>query len=186
MEKKSTSLYALLGVLSLGPHSGYEIKKLIEQSLAHFWQEGYGQIYPNLKRLVELELATVELKRQDGKPDKKVYTITDLGENQLKDWLQTPVEQLPKEKHEILLKLFFGKNVDTLDNIAHVTLYQQRMEKVLIVYRQIEKALQISDDNDLDNVYQLMTVRNGIFHAKATLDWCEETIEVLKKLSEKR
>lgn len=184
MIKKSKSLYALLGILSLGPHSGYEIKKLIEQSLAHFWQEGYGQIYPNLKRLVDSELATVELKRQDGKPDKKVYTITVLGEIQLKDWLQTPVQQLPKEKHELLLKLFFGQNVDVRENIAHVSLYQQRMEEVLEVYRHIETTLQSSDNDNLDNVYQLITLRNGIFHARAALDWCEETKEVLKGLTE--
>lgn len=180
MIKKSKSLYALLGILSLGPHSGYEIKKLIEQSLNHFWQEGYGQIYPNLKRLVELDLATVELKRQDGKPDKKVYTITNLGRTHLKNWLQTPIQELPKEKHEILLKLFFGQNVSAEDNIAHVTLYQQRMEEVLEVYAHIETTLQNYDDKQPDTIYQLITVRNGIYHARAALAWCDETIEILK------
>lgn len=182
MANESKSLYALLGVLSLGPHSGYEIKKLIEHSLAHFWQEGYGQIYPNLKRLVDRELATVQLERQEGKPDKKVYTITTLGKTRLQEWLQAPIAQLPKEKHEILLKLFFGRNVDIKDNIAHIKLYQQRMEELFNIYRNVEKTLRANDHHNLDAMYQLITVRNGIYHAQAALDWCDETIDVLTKV----
>lgn len=184
MVNESKSLYALLGVLSLGPHSGYEMKKLMEQSLAHFWQEGYGQIYPNLKRLVAKELATVQLIRQEGKPDKKVYTITDLGETRLKEWLRIPIAQLPKEKHEILLKLFFGQNVDIADNIAHIELYQQRMEAIHNTYQQIEEMLRTTDDNNLDTMYQLITVRNGMYHTRAALDWCDETIGLLTKANE--
>jgi hypothetical protein len=44
--RATTSRYALLGMLSLGPGSGYDLKKRIEGSLAHFWSESYGQIYP--------------------------------------------------------------------------------------------------------------------------------------------
>jgi len=40
---QSTSSFAILGVLSLGAMSGYDVKKLIERSIAHFWNESYGQ-----------------------------------------------------------------------------------------------------------------------------------------------
>src|SRR6267378_1332508 len=40
---------ALLGLLSLGSMSGYDIRQLISQSIGHFWSESYGQIYPGLK-----------------------------------------------------------------------------------------------------------------------------------------
>ena len=49
--RASTSRFAILGVLSLGAMSGYDVKKLIERSIAHFWNESYGQIYPSLNRL---------------------------------------------------------------------------------------------------------------------------------------
>ena len=42
---------ALLGLLSLGPMSGYDIRQLIPRSIGYFWNESYGQIYPGLKRL---------------------------------------------------------------------------------------------------------------------------------------
>ncbi|MGH9601902.1 MAG: PadR family transcriptional regulator, partial [Terriglobales bacterium] len=47
----NTTRFALLGLLSLGPQSGYDLKKRMEQSIAHFWSESYGQIYPTLRRL---------------------------------------------------------------------------------------------------------------------------------------
>src|SRR5690606_31454678 len=101
MARENKSLYALLGILSLRPRSGYEIKKLIEQSLIHFWREGYGQIYPNLKKLVAQGFATVHTEEQSGKPDKMVYTITEKGREQLLLWLKKPIRQLPPEKNEL-------------------------------------------------------------------------------------
>jgi hypothetical protein len=42
----STTPYAILGLLSIEPMSGYDIRANLEESLAHFWSESYGQIYP--------------------------------------------------------------------------------------------------------------------------------------------
>lgn len=182
MKRESKSLYALLGVLSLEPQSGYEIKKWIEKSLAHFWQEGYGQIYPNLKRLVHDGLATVYTERQEGKPDKKIYTITTNGRRQLQDWLKSPIQKLPQEKHEILLKLFFGHMVDIDANLAHVTLHQERMSDILQTYRNIEEILRKGERNNPEVAYQLITVRSGILTAEAVIEWCKETIKTLNDL----
>lgn len=182
MARENKSLFALLGILSLGPQSGYEIKQLIEESLAHFWQEGYGQIYPNLKKLVEKGLATVRTEHQDGKPDKKIYTLTDAGKQELNAWLKTPIEALPKEKHEILLKLFFGRNVPVDDNLSHVKRHQDRMHELFSIYKHVEERLQKNGSENLDTVYHLITVRSGILTAKAVLAWCAETIETLQDL----
>jgi len=45
------SRYALLGMLSLQPMSGYDLKKFTEWGTANFWQENYAQIYPMLRQL---------------------------------------------------------------------------------------------------------------------------------------
>ena len=50
--ERTTTAEALLGMLSLGPMSGYEIRQPIEESIGNFWRESFGQIYPTLKRLV--------------------------------------------------------------------------------------------------------------------------------------
>jgi DNA-binding PadR family transcriptional regulator len=69
-----------LGVLSGGEASGYEIKKDIEEGLfSHFIDASYGSIYPALTQLAGEGLVTVRAEEQTGKPDKKVYAITEAG-----------------------------------------------------------------------------------------------------------
>lgn len=52
MAKSGNTMFAVLGVLTKGVYSGYDIKKHFSGSLHHFWSESYGQIYPALKELV--------------------------------------------------------------------------------------------------------------------------------------
>ena len=69
-----------LGILSVGEASGYEIKKDIEEGMfSHFIEASFGSIYPALTQLAGEGLVTVRAEEQTGKPDKKVYAITDKG-----------------------------------------------------------------------------------------------------------
>src|SRR5260370_28739340 len=88
--RANTSRYAILGGLSLGPRSGYDVKKLIEASIAHFWSESYGQIYPILNRLAAEGLAARRREKQRGKPDRHVYSLTPRGREELQPWLRPP------------------------------------------------------------------------------------------------
>jgi PadR family transcriptional regulator AphA len=90
--KENKSKYALLGILSMCPGSGYDIKKFMEQSTSNFWSESYGQIYPILKQLVEAGLATSHTEKQEGRPERYVYTLTDKGHEELRRWLTEPIE----------------------------------------------------------------------------------------------
>lgn len=68
-----------LGMLSDGAASGYDLKKHFESTFGHFFSAGYGSIYPALSSLADHGLVTCECIPQDGKPDRKVYEITDDG-----------------------------------------------------------------------------------------------------------
>src|SRR5713101_9932570 len=72
MSKENKSRYAILGILSQGPMSGYAIKKFIEASISNFWNESYGQIYPILKQLSEEGLTSTHAEKQEGKPERYV------------------------------------------------------------------------------------------------------------------
>ena len=110
MSSRSTTPFALLGMLSIRPMSGYDIKKLIENSISYFWTESYGQIYPILKKLVTEKLVTRTTKKQSGKPDRHVYALTSAGRRVLRDWLaRSPAPKV--DRNELLLKLFFGEEV---------------------------------------------------------------------------
>lgn len=69
-----------LGVLTLGDATGYEIKKQFEEGpFAYFHAVGFGSIYPALAKLGDEGLVTCTEQAQDGRPDKKVYSITEAG-----------------------------------------------------------------------------------------------------------
>src|SRR3989442_13387821 len=95
----NTSRYAILGVLSRRPMSGYDVKKLIDRSIAHFWSESYGQIYPILNRLAAEGLAERRRERQRRKPDRHGYSLTSKGPAELLRWLALPppLQPVPSE-----------------------------------------------------------------------------------------
>src|SRR3989442_14232086 len=85
--RENTSRYAILGVLSRRAMSGYDVKKLIERSIAHFWNESYGQIYPILNRLAAEGLAERRRGRPRGRPERHGYSPTPKGPPELQRWL---------------------------------------------------------------------------------------------------
>ncbi len=155
MAKENKSKYAVMGALSICPASGYDIKKFMECSTSNFWNESYGQIYPILKQLVEEGLAASHTEKQEGKPEKYIYTLTEQGKEGLRDWLSESVES-SVERNELLLKLFFGAHIPLEKNKEHVQTLS----------------------------YRLLTVRYGIHRCRAMLTWCDETLVTLHHLAE--
>jgi DNA-binding PadR family transcriptional regulator len=104
----SNTSYVLLGFLDAHPHSGYDIKRLADHSTRFFWQISYGQIYPELKRLVELGLVAQQPGSR-GLRTRHVYRITAKGRTTLRSWLADPSRSGSFEmRDELLLKLFFS------------------------------------------------------------------------------
>jgi DNA-binding PadR family transcriptional regulator len=96
-----------LGVLTLREMTGYEIKKHFEQSFAHFFVAGYGSIYPALSELTRAGMVNCEDVAQAKRPDKKVYSITDSGREQLAAALaETPPRH--KVRSEFLVLMYFA------------------------------------------------------------------------------
>jgi len=98
-----------LGALTLGDASGYEIRKLFEDGpFGQFYDAGYGSIYPALGRLLAEGLVNVEKMVQAGRPDKKVYSLTEKGLDVFKAALAEP--PVPdKVRSENVTRLFFAE-----------------------------------------------------------------------------
>ncbi len=95
-----------LGALSFKEASGYEIKKEIEEGLfSHFIDASFGSIYPALTQLNVEGLVTLRAEEQTGRPDKKVYAITDAGHDALAKALSV-VPARDKYKSEFLFEMF--------------------------------------------------------------------------------
>lgn len=169
---------ALLGVLSLGPMSGYDIRQLIAQSIGYFWSESYGQIYPGLKRLAAAGFVVKKTERRKGTPDRHVYSLTAAGREQLRQWLKGPVaEEVPR--NELLLKLFFGAQVPSSVSREHVRAYLELHEKKLETYGALTKGLRKQRIPDSQMPFCLMTLSMGRHRSAAMVKWSRETLAEL-------
>ena len=70
---------AILGFLTWGPMSGYDIQRVVSGSISNFWQESFGRIYPMLAELERDGLATMREESSPGGRPRKVYSITEDG-----------------------------------------------------------------------------------------------------------
>jgi PadR family transcriptional regulator AphA len=181
MAKVNRTKYAILGLLSFQPLSGYDIRKNIEKSIGYFWSENYSQIYPNLKALAQEGLATVSVTETEGKPDRKVYSITPDGLAELRQWLMLPPEPEVR-RFELLLKLFFGHQIDSKILEDFVIEYKNQHQTMLDELEEIENLLLSIEHPSIEQTYQLMTVRYGISVAKALTDWCAQCLETFEEM----
>jgi PadR family transcriptional regulator, regulatory protein AphA len=179
MPRENKTKYAVLGLLTYAPLSGYDIRRIYAQSLGNFWSESYGHIYPILKRLVDEGLATRDVQHHGGKPDRHVYTITARGRDELHRWLALPPEP-HKERVELLLKLFHGWEMGSAVMIEHVKQCRAEHEALLQNYDHYDDAM--AHENEPPTPYWLMTVSCGRHISKAYIEWCDETLAKLEGL----
>lgn len=96
--------YAILGLLSWKPLSGYDLKKIFEDSVALYWSGNNNEIYRSLLELRDQGLVDCETLQQESLPARKVYSITPEGRQALADWART-APALPQKRHALLLQL---------------------------------------------------------------------------------
>jgi DNA-binding PadR family transcriptional regulator len=179
MNKGSKTQYAVLGALSIQPMSGYEMKKMMNESTNYFWSESNGQIYPTLAKLAKEKYITVENQLVGSKP-KKVYSLSATGVARLKKWLLEDPEYYPA-RNELVLKLFYGQNVSPKISIGHINKHSERCKQALIVYQDIIDSLEVLVRKKQRPVYFLIAALAGIKAVEAEIEWCNESIKLISK-----
>jgi DNA-binding PadR family transcriptional regulator len=158
--------WAVLGLIALAPRTGYDIKRIVDKSIRHFWAASYGQIYPELKRL-EAEGWIVGDDAPRGGRSRRVYRITPAGSEALHGWLfgrDTRIEM----RDESLLRLFFS---DTLPREHALGLLAGRREG----YRQMLAYLEgLEDGTGPDPPFVDLVYRWGLDYCRWGIDWCDE------------
>jgi PadR family transcriptional regulator AphA len=177
--EKTSAVESLLGVLSVEPMSGYEMRQFMERSTANFWSESFGQIYPALRRMLAEGLVEVEKHDADGHPAKKVYRITEAGTERLRDWLGLPLKP-HRVRNELLLKLFFGERGSPSLLAEQVCVWRRRYEDDLQRYEAIVQKMETLYAKEPGMPFWRMTVRYGMAEARMVIAWCEETEAQLK------
>jgi PadR family transcriptional regulator AphA len=165
MELGSTS-YVILGMLRKGPKSGYEIKAKADVSTRFFWAISYGQIYPELKRLEEAGLIEGEADKDSGR-QRRVFSITPLGEQALHEWLTRPGELHSELRHEGVLRFFFAEALDHEERVALLHSIRAKHERLR------EELAAIRPAAERDEALALLTLETGIAYQEFFVDLCD-------------
>ena len=125
MKENSQTQFAILGLLLLGPMSGYDLKQMVDRSISHFWREGWGRIYPTLRALEKTGMVAKRTERKSGRPERNVYSLRPKGRKRLREWLVR--EWAPEVyRNELLLKLFFGRTAPPEVTRRHVERFREQ------------------------------------------------------------
>ncbi len=180
MPKTNKTHYAVLGMLSIAPMSGYEIRQVMQQSTANFWSESDGQLYPTLNKLTTLKLVLCKTDKTSAR-EKKVYHLTTKGRTELKQWLaQEPETHIVR--NEFMLKLFFGANVSPKISLEHIQAHRYQTKKMLSTLAETNKQL-VHEHKDSSHLpFWQMSIEYGIAIAEAKLKWCDKVINDLKNM----
>jgi PadR family transcriptional regulator AphA len=163
----------VLGLLSLGPRSGYDIKTVVDRSTRFFWAASYGQIYPELRRLESEGLIEGE-DAPKGARSRRVYRITKAGREALREWLLGSTVTI-EYRDESLLRLFFADALPREEALLLLEGRKKGHEQYLEVLRAIA-ALPGGKDPDFVD----LVLRWGIEFNEWGAQWCEKHLKRLR------
>ncbi|MFD0275334.1 PadR family transcriptional regulator [Kitasatospora sp. NPDC018058] len=164
--------HQLLALLARQPAYGYELKQGLEQTFgAAYPQPNIGQIYVTLSRLEKSGLIRGTEVTQEGRPDKKVYEITEKGTEELAGWFEAPTEG-PRVRDEFFMKLILAEGTDLADQL---TLINNQRRHCINMMRGLNKLAA----TERGNRTSLLLIEGAVLHLQADLDWLERCQEEL-------
>lgn len=165
---ESTLYLSLLGFFIDKPNYGYELYKHIskETSFYKIWYLKQSQFYGFLERLFNEGFLSQEMIEGDQYPDRKLFSITESGIQQLENWIIIPVKRGRDMRQEFIAKLFIAQKI-----------YKEKTE--LLVENQIGVCYQWLEEQDVffineEDQFQILLINYRKKQIQAMLDWLKQ------------
>jgi DNA-binding PadR family transcriptional regulator len=154
---------SLLGFLQMGPLTGWDLDAWVGLSIGNFWNVTRSQIYRELRSLAGQGLVEAGA---TGPRDRTPYTITEAGRAAFAEWIaRDPGPDLIRSP--LLLTVFFGHYLAPARLLDIVRQHRRNHQAQLDAYRSLEPTVG-------GERYMGATLRFGIAHEQAMLDWLDE------------
>lgn len=165
---------AVLGLLAVEEGSGYALLQRFRNSLGFFWTTTHQQLYKELHALHEEGLVDCQEVEQDGRPDKKVYSLTARGGEAL-DFLLADAAGPAKVRDPLLVKLFAGARQPPEALRAELAAHRAQHAQTLATYRLLQDHIAALPAKKRARYrHPEMTLRLGIRFEEAWLAWCDD------------
>lgn len=177
--------HAILVSLAEKSASGYDLARRFDASIGNFWAASHQQIYKVLARMESDKWVAADLVAQDGRPDKKVYSITDEGRDELTQWLAQPTK--PEAiRSEFTVKLRALHLVDPDVFGAEVRARRASHAAKLAGYETSEATFfpdPARIPTELTGAW--LALRGGMRVERNGVEWCDEILQALGAMTER-
>jgi DNA-binding PadR family transcriptional regulator len=176
---------ALLGLLSVRPMTGYEIRRHFDRALAAWWDTPRTQIYPKLRELEARRLIEHEYIIQESKPNKRVYSPTPSGRAQLQAWLRGSIPW-PDLRHHMMMRLFLGHLLPPSELGALLADYRDRTAEWAEQLREIDAKFSRSLSGPYRDAvfFELLSLHKLIDLADHEVSGADHALRVLAQAGE--
>jgi len=171
--------HAILGFLNHGSYSGYDLKKIFDASVRHFWPADQSQIYRTLSRTTQNGWTEIEVIRQESRPDRKLYHITAAGRAELHRWLTTPLSPEPQRSAD-MIQVFFAGELSDEEALEIFIRAAENMRVGLAQYQQIPRDIEAYSqytDSPREFFFWMLTLDVGIHTLQSNLEFIEALIQ---------
>ncbi len=181
--------HAIIVALCEQAGSGYELANRFDRSIGYFWAATHQQIYKTLRAMDADGWVSVEVVAQHGRPDKKVYSVTDSGRAELERWIAEPLtgrgsSVTDARTRELAVKLrgaAYGSMEST--GALHEQIHGLRTERAALLDTYLGYAKrQFPDPSTLTGsaLHQYLVLRGGIRAEQGSVDWLDEVLLALR------
>lgn len=176
--------HALLGILTVHPMTGYELKQFFDSSVQHFWNAELSQIYPTLKSLEEAAYVDKRVEIQESRPNRKIYDITESGREEFARWVRAP-QPAVDTRDPFLIKLFFGTELPIEDVLVLMRRQMEEQQKMLAfcetVLRERIRESVSKHNSPRQGLFWTLTLEMAIAYRRTYIDWCEKSMKLLEE-----
>lgn len=177
--------HAVLAALLDGEFSGYQLAKSFDIGVANFWHALPQQLYAELARLEDEGLVSGREVVQEGRPNKRVFTVTEEGFAELERFAAAPAKP-SFIRDDLLVK------VQAVDGVAAAPVIAQLRERAAVAEAKAEvlgKLLrrlrgELDEDEFLREGRRIgpyLTCQRGLAFERETREWCLRTAELLAR-----
>jgi DNA-binding PadR family transcriptional regulator len=179
--------HAVLAALLEGEASGYQLAKRFDVSVANFWSATPQQLYRELDQLEEAGLLNGRVVEQRRRPNKRVFTLTAAGREELHAFTAQPARPTAM-RDDLLVKL---QAVDAGDQEAVREAIAVRLEQS---YGKLARYDRLRDDmlegrdeaeylRETERLGPYLTLMAGRMYEQENIRWSKSVLEILDRRS---
>lgn len=166
--------YAILGILSCKPFTGYDLKKIIQSSSFMPWSGNNNQIYKSLVELLGEGFVVNEVHHQESSPSKKVYTITEAGLIKLKEWVLSSPES-PEFKKPFLIQLAWADQLSPEELNDLLWRYEYEIKMQILSHQEKKRRGSFSPERSLrEKLIWEMIDQNILSSYENEIEWVSQ------------